>query len=490
MSRNAIRFLPFRLTVLTTLLLFGSCVAESGPTAPEVDRQTMEARGGNGGGGGGGGGSITVTGTEPGTLPRGATGVALTVLGSGFEPGSEVGFEVDGQATDRITVLDVTVIDENTIHATVDVEDDAPEILYDVAVRNGPKKKGVGIDLLRVIEPDVTPFVSPQVLSSAFTGEYQAINNMAGAWMVGDDELCDFVFNVDTRVKTCLDVPWATPTDESTVLLLGVDPSGVVVGYGEDSSGTAIPFRVDAATDPDVFLELEVPFGWDEAKVSWDRSINAQGLIVGFAQREVPREKGPKNRTDREYATVLWRPDGSVRSMTAPGDYQPSGGLSDELPDGKIRVGITLYRIWDGVDGSVPVELDASTLAEPQLSVIAPDGTAYGTDRDRVVRWDTPTSDHSVLVDLGIGDGLGIFAIDEHGNLLGRGDYGQDGIFGLCIHPSNASTDRTMLKPYAGAEFRLGTAPLGGRGGIVYGHSANQITFWDMRGAVSGCETS
>ncbi|MDX1745800.1 MAG: hypothetical protein R3324_07675, partial [Halobacteriales archaeon] len=443
-------------------------------------------------GGNGGGGSTptpSVNAADPDNLPRGTVGVDLKVVGSGFTTESSVSFEIDGTSTRLLSTNTVTFVDDTLLVANVDVSIDALEVQYDIAVENGPKKKGVGIDLLKVTEPDVTPVVQPESVSSAFVGTTE-VSAMSGAWMVGstDDGTCDFVYNVTTNDKGCVEIPWADPLDDMATLILAVDDAGVIAGNAKDSTGEPIPFRIDYAADPTTILQLERPTGWSDVQVSWDNPINGQGLIVGSASREVQSERGPKHRTSRESVAILWSNDGSIRSMSAPGDYRPGGGLSDMLPDGTVHVGLNPPAVWDGVDGSAPTALDTRNLSEGWVSIIAPDGTIYGTDKYRVVMWASPTANVSVLVDLGSEQGLGIFAIDEHDNLLGRGDYGQEGIFGLCISRADPVRGITKLAPRS--QYSFGTTGLGGLGGTVYGHSSQTLTSWDIGSVAGGCNSS
>ncbi|MDX1745801.1 MAG: hypothetical protein R3324_07680, partial [Halobacteriales archaeon] len=132
-----------------------ACSPEA-PTPTEPDVTASFARGGNGGGGGGGS-SITVTSTEPAELPKNTQGVGLTVRGSGFGSGAELSFEIDAVASDQITVNAVTVVDESTLIANVNVSAAATETFFDVAVTDGPKKRGVGIDLLKIVPEFVVP---------------------------------------------------------------------------------------------------------------------------------------------------------------------------------------------------------------------------------------------------------------------------------------------------------------------------------------------
>jgi hypothetical protein len=136
--------------VMITVTLLAACTGDGTDiTAPEVSYARVKA----GGGGKGGQTPLAVNGADPSNVPRGSINAQIHVFGSGFTSGSEVSFELDGTETTTVVTNAVQFVDETHLVATVDVSLEAIETFYDIAVRNGPKKRGVGIDLLRVSEP-------------------------------------------------------------------------------------------------------------------------------------------------------------------------------------------------------------------------------------------------------------------------------------------------------------------------------------------------
>ena len=79
-----------------------------------------------------------------------ATTDTLVIGGEHFEAGDQVGWLLNGRGTDDIATLSSQVIDSTTIIAIVDVAADAELTTFDVEVRGGGKRKGIGTDLLRV----------------------------------------------------------------------------------------------------------------------------------------------------------------------------------------------------------------------------------------------------------------------------------------------------------------------------------------------------
>ncbi|MDX1744958.1 MAG: hypothetical protein R3324_03375, partial [Halobacteriales archaeon] len=458
------------ITALSALvLLLWACSPEaSTPTSPTVTASF--AKGGNGGGGSTP--TPSVNAADPDSLPRGSVAISLEVIGSGFTTGSEVEFELDGAPTDLIVTNSVTYVDETRLIANVNVSVDALTVQYDIAVRNGPKKKGVGIDLLKVVEATPIPVVEPEEISTIFGGRNELLA-VSGSWAVGwslDDD-CPWAYNLATNTKTCIDVPWA---QAGSVFIHGVTGDGVVVGVAQDRvSNERVGIRIDFANDPNAIVRLAPPAGWEFSNLSWERPVNGQGLILGTVRRESNTKKGGPNNRGSEYAAVIWNADGSIRSTSAVGSARAGGGLSDLLPDGTLRAGMDNVAVWDGSEGGAAVTLEAQTIANVRLDIVTPDGVVYGTIDNRIVMWETPTSSASVVTSIpGARDFL-ISGLDEEGNLLGRADYQTDGMFGFCINRDDPTGGMTKLAPRS---YFAGATTFGGSGGSLYGNSDKMPT--------------
>jgi hypothetical protein len=75
---------------------------------------------------------LTVSAISPTTLTRGATDVAVTINGTGFEPGNAA--QIHGPGNVDIALSNVTVASDNTIHARLSLPSDAPAGRWDVRV--------------------------------------------------------------------------------------------------------------------------------------------------------------------------------------------------------------------------------------------------------------------------------------------------------------------------------------------------------------------
>jgi hypothetical protein len=137
--------MAFGLLTVASPILLASC-QEQGPSAPEP-LGISAAKNGNGGGGGG----PTVAGANPSEVPRGLT-VDLEVTGTLFDDGSTVDLLIDGASTGKVRTNSTTFDTPERLIANVTVDADAELVLYDVRVTTSRKKKGIGADLVDVIE--------------------------------------------------------------------------------------------------------------------------------------------------------------------------------------------------------------------------------------------------------------------------------------------------------------------------------------------------
>ena len=132
-------------------LLVGGCSAD-GPTG--VDEPALRAaKGGSGQKGSEGSGGSTagpsVTATDPLGAPAGTT-LDVRVLGSGFENGSAVEFQLDGQPAPALRTNVTRFVSKRELVANLTISSAAAVDLYDVAVTTSRGKRGVGIELFEV----------------------------------------------------------------------------------------------------------------------------------------------------------------------------------------------------------------------------------------------------------------------------------------------------------------------------------------------------
>jgi hypothetical protein len=80
------------------------------------------------------------------------TTLDVHVLGSGFDDGSSVAFTINGVPRTKVHTNSVTFVSGTELIPYVTVDLDAVADLYDVEVVTARGKKGVGADLLTVVE--------------------------------------------------------------------------------------------------------------------------------------------------------------------------------------------------------------------------------------------------------------------------------------------------------------------------------------------------
>lgn len=167
------RGLTRRLLVASACLMAASC-AES--TELPLEGPAMFAKGG------GGGGAPSVDAIDPSNVPQGVT-LTMTITGAGFTAESQVSFELAGVETGMVSATSTTLISDTELTASVTVAAEALAVSYDVAVKNGngPKKKGVGIELLKVDPGDPQPADPEIVFISGTTNKTIRVIDASGA---------------------------------------------------------------------------------------------------------------------------------------------------------------------------------------------------------------------------------------------------------------------------------------------------------------------
>jgi IPT/TIG domain. len=91
-----------------------------------------------------------VTATNPSYGHDGQVGESVTISGSGFAPGAQASWEQNGVTDPNIQVTSTTYISSTQLVATITIAANATIGLYDVAVTNADRKKGIGYSLFEV----------------------------------------------------------------------------------------------------------------------------------------------------------------------------------------------------------------------------------------------------------------------------------------------------------------------------------------------------
>ncbi len=157
MSR-APRFVPSVLVAAGTIVLV-ACGDARDTTAPDAPRLEAAASGGGGG--------PSIASANPSYGHRGDIALAVTVSGSGFKPGAQASWKIDGIPTADVTVQSTQYVSSTELIATVNISGTAELTLYDVSVTQSGRK-GIGTE--SVTAPDlfeVTTAIVAQGLSSA-----------------------------------------------------------------------------------------------------------------------------------------------------------------------------------------------------------------------------------------------------------------------------------------------------------------------------------
>ena len=108
------------------------------PTTPQVNEPEEEIE-------------IPLSSVEPREAGQGET-VQIEVLGSGFQPGDEVVFELDGEEVAGIEVHETLFATERRLIATLSIGTDAIARSYDVAVRGRHRRRGIGTEFFNILE--------------------------------------------------------------------------------------------------------------------------------------------------------------------------------------------------------------------------------------------------------------------------------------------------------------------------------------------------
>jgi hypothetical protein len=109
-----------------------------------------------GGNGNGQAGTVTVTATDPTHGGQGQINEAVTITGSGFKAGAKASWQRGGVTDPKVTVVSTQFVSSTQLVATITIAADAVLDLYDVAVLNSDRTKGIGNLLFQVTLGDPT----------------------------------------------------------------------------------------------------------------------------------------------------------------------------------------------------------------------------------------------------------------------------------------------------------------------------------------------
>jgi probable HAF family extracellular repeat protein len=241
------------------LIAAASCRGDR-PAGPELATLPSFAKGG----GSPPKGDVTVGSTSPDSAPRNTT-LTVTISGSGFEQGSRAIWALNGDtafATTKIKTNSTTFVSSSQVRASITIGGDAPVDQYDVQVVTLSGRKGIGIELFTVTYEVID-------LGAGDGSASVAIN--ARGQIVGVTPAGSFIW--ENGVIRQL----AAPVGFSSWRAEDINSNGVVVGYGQNSSGASQAIIWTAAGGARVLA------GSLGGSFTLARRINDQGLIVGEA---------------------------------------------------------------------------------------------------------------------------------------------------------------------------------------------------------------
>ncbi len=118
-----------RFTAVAVAAWICGCATPEEPIVPQL------AKGGSG---------PTVDAANPSFAHEGDLGVPVTVIGSGFDAGSQASWQRNGVTDPKIAVRSTQFVSPTQLVATIDVATDAALSLYDIAVTTSGGRKGIG----------------------------------------------------------------------------------------------------------------------------------------------------------------------------------------------------------------------------------------------------------------------------------------------------------------------------------------------------------
>jgi probable HAF family extracellular repeat protein len=171
----------------------------------------------------------SVTGALPSYAHQGDTGVAVRILGSGFDQGSVAAWQRSGVSDPKVSVQSTRFVSSTELVATINVAVDAAISLYDIAVTAATGKKGIGMESFTVTAAQSIGTLGGNTLARAVNDQGAAV----GYSMIGSSQHAFFAG------------PSAAMSDLGLGQAYDLDPTGTsVVGI---VSGAAVIWRQSGA---------------------------------------------------------------------------------------------------------------------------------------------------------------------------------------------------------------------------------------------------
>lgn len=340
--------------VMLVAVLAGCAGERPNPVEPG---QPQFARGGTG---------PTVSSADPAWGKQGEAGKLVAVIGSGFLPGDQAIWQLNGVPAPDITVRSTAYVSSTRLVATIDIAPTAPLTFYDIAVTSTGRKGGIGSLKFEVTTATPLPTLSGSgPVSTAFgisdaglmvgqTNGFAAVWTLAGVESLGAGRALD------------------------------VDAAGLTIVGSTNPSGDGVPMKWTGSPGAWTATPLSSACVAGATGGATARAVSADGLMAGGHVTTVIRHK---NQT----RPVLWDlATGLCQELPMPAGFSDYARINDVSGTGRV-VGMAIgtsnvAAIWTaGIPAVLPL-LAGTTGSDAEG--ISRDGTiVVGSSGTKPVYW-------------------------------------------------------------------------------------------------------
>jgi len=250
----------------------------------------------------------SVNAANPASGHQGAVTLDVDVIGSGFDAGSRVSWQLNGVAYPKITVNSTRFNSATSLTANITIAADAATTTYDIAVVTAIGKKGIGAEMFTVTLAVPLPgstegraISDGGIVAGANGGNAVAWTPTGGTSLVAANAT---VWDIDRNGHTIAGkdatekpVIWTSATTAAgswiPTTMTDLGNGGAVRGVASDGSGDAVlmtgnAFSLTGRKNPIVWTRTQA--GWQQRinpvpaglAGAWGQAINARGQVVGM----------------------------------------------------------------------------------------------------------------------------------------------------------------------------------------------------------------
>lgn len=227
-----------------------------------------------------GGGNVSgpvVASANPSYAQRGEVSKQVTITGSGFAAGAIASWERNGVPDPKITVLSTQFVSSTQLVATITVAGDADLALYDIAVTNPDRKKGIGTSKFEVTTAEVLGSLG----GNSYVNDMGADGTIAG-YCTGSGACTGSFAFVEGSGLVALGAGQGWATDPLGTMVLGRDGSSRATAWvwqaGGGYVGELLPSLYgvggNAAAAARNASGTLIVAGWDQQKLSRNDNAN------------------------------------------------------------------------------------------------------------------------------------------------------------------------------------------------------------------------